>query len=61
MIFTLTFAWWWFPTAFTLAGLIWAFSINDKGGMLGNLGNILALVPVLALSLVVWIVAGILK
>lgn len=61
MTFTITFAWWWFPVAFTLAGLIWAFSIDDGGGMLGGLGNILALVPVFALSLVVWIVAGILK
>lgn len=61
MTFTLTYAWWWFPTAFTLAGLIWAFSIDDGGGLFAGLGNLLALVPVFGLSLVVWIVAGVLK
>jgi hypothetical protein len=61
MTFTLTFAWWWFPAAFTLLGLIWAFSIDDGGGIFGGLGNLLALVPVLGLSCVVWFVAGVLK
>jgi hypothetical protein len=61
MTFTLTFAWWWFPAAFTLLGLIWAFSIDDGPGMFSGLGNLLALIPVFALSLVVWIVAGVLK
>lgn len=61
MTFTLTYAWWWFPVAFTLLGFIWAFSIDDGSGMFAGLGNLLALVPVLALSLVVWIVAGVTK
>lgn len=61
MTFVFTCDWWWFPTAFTLAGLIWAFSIDDGGGLFAGLSNLLALVPVFGLSLVVWIVAGVLK
>ena len=61
MTFELTLAWWWFPTAFTLAGLIWACSIDDDHGIFSGLFNLLALIPVFALSLVVWIVAGVLK
>jgi hypothetical protein len=61
MTFTLTYAWWWGPTAFTLLGFIWAFSIDDGGGIFGGLGNLLALIPVLFLSLAVWIVAGVTK
>ena len=62
MTFTLTFAWWWIPTAITVAGLVWAlFIVDDGGGMFSGLSNLLALIPVLLISAIAWGVAGALK
>jgi len=62
MTLTLTFAWWWIPTAITLGGLVWAlFIVDDGGGMFSGISNLFALVPVLAISVIAWAVAGILK
>lgn len=57
---TITFGSWMIPTAITLAGLFWAvFIVDDGTGYLSGIGNIIALVPVLAVSCVAWIVWGI--
>ena len=62
MTFTLTFAWWWIPTAITVAGLMWAlFIYDDGGGYMSGIGNLLALVPALAISMVAWIIAAVFK
>ncbi len=62
MSFTISFAWWWIPTAITVAGLVWAlFIVDDGGGMFSGMSNIFALVPVLAISAIAWAVAGVFK
>ena len=62
MSFTITYAWWWIPTFITIAGLIWAlFIVEDGGGYLSGIGNLFALVPVLAVSAIAWAIAGALK
>jgi len=49
------------PTLITLAGLFWALVVVREEGCLGFLANMFALIPVFAVSLVAWIVAGALK
>ena len=62
MSFTISFAWWWIPTAITVAGLVWAlFIVDDGGGMFSGMSNIFALVPVSVISAIAWAVAGALK
>ena len=62
MTFTFTFAWWWIPIAITIAGLVWAlFIVDDGGGMFSGMSNLLALLPVLAVSAIAWAIAGALK
>ena len=63
MTFTLTFARWWIPTAITVLGLLWVFFIYDDGsrGYLSGLGNLFMLIPVLAVSIVLWIIVATLK
>ena len=62
MSITFTLAWWWIPTAITVAGLIWALLIvDDGGGYLSGIGNLFALVPVLAVSAIAWAIAGAIK
>ncbi len=62
MTFTITYAWWWVPTFITVIGLIWALVIvDDGGGWLSGMGNVLALVPTLFVSAVAWAIAGALK
>ena len=62
MTFTITCAWWWIPTAITLAVLFWAVCIvDDGGGYLSGIGNVLAMVPALVVACIAWAVAGALK
>lgn len=62
MTFTISFAWWWIPTAITAVGLVWAlFIVDDGGGMFSGMSNIFAMVPVLAISAIAWAIAGALK
>lgn len=63
MTFTLVFAWWWIPTAITVAGFVWVFFIYDDGssGYLSGLGNLFMLIPVMAVSMASWIIAAVLK
>ena len=44
----------------TVVGVVWAWFIyDDGGGYLDGIGNVIKLVPVLALSTVVWIIGSI--
>lgn len=58
---TITLTWWMIPTLITLVGLFWALVWVREEGCLGFLTNMFALIPVFAVSLVAWIVAGVLK
>lgn len=58
---TLTIYWWVLPTLITVLGIIWALTLDDGCGQFSGVGNVLALVPVLAISTVSWIIAAILK
>lgn len=59
MTFTITYAWWWIPAIITLAGIIWAiFIVDDGGGFMSGIGNLLAMVPVLVVSCIAWAIAG---
>lgn len=59
---TITLAAWWVPTLITVAGIAWAlFWVDDGGGFLSGLDNLMALIPALAVSLVAWIVYAVLK
>ena len=54
---TITFAWWAIPTIVTVAGLYWAFFvIDDGGGSMSGLTNLLALIPVSVVSSIVWVI-----
>lgn len=58
----INFPWWSIPTIITLAGIFWAlYIVDDGGGFLSGLGNIFALIPVLVVSCIAWIIAGVLK
>lgn len=63
MTITLTLSWWMLPTLVTVAGLIWALFIYDDGAKSygAGIGNLVMLIPVMAVSLVVWIIAAIVK
>jgi hypothetical protein len=61
MSITLTFAWWWIPTAVTVVSVAWALRLDDGGGMFSGLGNMLALVLALLASAIAWAIAGALK
>jgi hypothetical protein len=59
---TITFDVWLIPAAITAIGLIWAlFIVDDSGGMFSGISNILALVPVLAVSCIAWMVYAVFK
>ena len=59
---TITLTWWMLPTFITVAGICWAlFYVDDGGGMFSGLGNLFALIPVLAVSCISWIIAAFLK
>jgi len=57
MTFTLTYAWWWVPTALTLLLLVWALIPTDRDPIrcLGEM------IVALATCLVSWIIAGFMK
>lgn len=62
MTFTITFAWWYIPTAITILSILWAFFWPaDRGGMFGGLTTMFMLIPALVVIAFSWIVAGILK
>lgn len=63
MTFTITYAWWWIPTAVTVISLGWAiYKINTgKGGSFGAIFDFILLIPALFVSMLAWIVAAILK
>lgn len=62
MSVTLTFGAWWIPLLITIVAVGWAiFWVDDGGGWLSGLGNILALIPALFVSMVAWIVWGVVK
>jgi len=45
------------PIAFTILPIFWAiFIVKDNGGFASGLGNVLALVPALFVSMLSWIV-----
>ena len=60
---TLTFAWWWIPTATTVIALAWAWLFTRKVGndvfsmMISGFFYVIAL----GSSLIVWIIAALLK
>lgn len=62
MTLSLTVAVWWIPLAVTALALCWALFVVKPGrGMFAGLNNIFALVPALAVSLLAWIIYGIVK
>lgn len=59
---TITFGSWMIPTVITVVALWWAiFYVDDGGGYMSGIGNILALAPALFVSMVAWIVWGFMK
>lgn len=62
MTFTLTFEWWWIPTALTvLAFAVWVIFTPEESGMLAGIGALFTLIPTLFFVLLVWLVAAIAK
>lgn len=62
MTFTLTFAWWWIPTAITVLAALWVvFWPADREGFAGGLTALFMLVPALLVVAIAWAIAGILK
>lgn len=63
MTFTLTFAWWWIPTAITLLCFLavhW-YSRDDNSGMFSGIATMIFMVPALFVSMRAWIIAAIFK
>jgi hypothetical protein len=59
---TITLTWWMFPTILMVCSIGYVvFIYNDGGGYLSGLGNLLLLIPALALSCLAWIIAAIFK
>lgn len=59
---TLAISWWMIPSMITIVGILWAiYGHKDGGSYLSGIGNLLLLIPVLAISLVAWIIAALLK
>ena len=62
MTLTLTFAWWWIPTAITVLALLWAFFWPaDRDGLTGGITTMLMLIPALLVIAFAWAIAGVLK
>lgn len=60
---TITLTWWMIPTIITVIGVWWALFWVERHdrSIFSGLGKILALVPVLFVSCIAWIIAGVLK
>jgi hypothetical protein len=59
---TITISWWMIPTIISIVAIVYVYmKADDGGGMFSGLDNLLALIPALAISLVVWIIAAFLK
>ena len=59
---TITFSIVWIPISITLIGLFWAIFIVDSGHGIGaGLSNVLALIPVLFISMLSWIIYSFFK
>jgi hypothetical protein len=53
---------WVIPLVITIISLFWAiYCVDDGGGFFSGLGNILALVPALFISMIAWIIYAVLK
>ncbi len=63
MTFTLTYQWWWVPTALTVLATVWMFIPDKKkeSGIAAGLTALFMLTPVLLFLMIVWIIAGVLK
>ncbi len=62
MTITLNFAWWWIPTALTIAAfVVWWFCTPEEHGMFAGLGAALALIPALFFCLVLWLIAALMR
>lgn len=62
MMLTITLGWWIIPSVITVASCGYALCIyDDGGGPFSGIGNLMLLVPALAVSLVAWIIAAALK
>lgn len=60
---SLSISWWMIPSIVSIVGVWWALfwvGRNDTS-LFSGLGSLLALVPVLLVSCVSWIIAGVLK
>ena len=58
---TVTIAWWMIPALITVLCIGYAAIHDDGDGYLSGLGNLILMVPALALSLVAWIIGAILN
>lgn len=62
MTFAVTISWWMIPTLITIVVFIIAAVISSREtGFLAGIGAMMFLVPGLAVALISWIVAGVLK
>ena len=59
---TLTITWWMIPTFITIVAIGWALLYNDGATGLGTgMMNLFLLIPALFVSMIVWIIAAIIK
>lgn len=62
MILTITLGWWVLPSVITVALCGYALCIyDDGGGRFSGIGNLMLMVPALAVSMVAWIIAAMFK
>jgi hypothetical protein len=63
MTITIHFQWWMIPTLITVLSFSWAlfWPFEDGAGFLSGLANLFAFVPASVLSMISWIIAGVLK
>lgn len=63
MTFTLTYQWWWIPTALTVGAVVWGFLPDDKRqrGIADGLAALFWAAPTLAFLVFAWVIAGVMK